>query len=127
MKKTRLRCGLLLELIEAAEYLVRIGSILGIVLGLISGFFWGYVVLLGIGPPYFAVNIYEILMLIASLFAIFFSYFVLSRFPKRIETNPFRSALHLVGLGIVIAIGSWGLAGLLIVIGAVLILIDETN
>jgi hypothetical protein len=37
------------------------------------------------------------------------------------------SALYLVVLGIIIAIGAWGIAGLLLVIGALLILIDETS
>ena len=117
----------ILELVEAAEHLVRFGAILGIVLGLISTFFWVYVVLLGLGPPSFAVNFYEVLMLIASLSALFLSYLVLSRFPQYIESDPSRSAIYLVILGIVIAIGSWGIAGLLIVISAILILIEETS
>jgi hypothetical protein len=66
-------------------------------------------------------------MLIASILALALSYLILNRFSQRLETDPMRSALYLVGLGIIIAIGAWGIAGLLLVIGAVLILIDETS
>ena len=45
----------------------------------------------------------------------------------KIEDDPSHSALVLVGLGIVIAVGTWGIAGLLIILGAVLVLIDETS
>ncbi|MFX1318413.1 MAG: hypothetical protein ACFE9O_04655 [Promethearchaeota archaeon] len=116
-----------MELIETAGYLVRVGAILGLVLGLLSSLYWGYTVLLGIGPPYLAVNVYEILMLIISIFALGICYFILNRFPQWFQVDPMRAALYLVGLGIIVAIGAWGIAGLLLVIGAILILIDETS
>ncbi|TRO56295.1 hypothetical protein E2P64_06110 [Candidatus Bathyarchaeota archaeon] len=116
-----------MELIEAAEYLVRVGAILGLVLGLLSSLYWGFIVLLGFAPPYLAVNVYEILMLIVSILALGFCYTILSRFLQWLQADPMRAALYLIGLGIIVAIGAWGIAGLLIVIGAVLILIDETS
>ncbi len=116
-----------MELMKAAENLVKYGAILGLVLGLLSTLFWGYVILIGIGPPFFVVNYYEIFMVIVSLAAMLLSYLVLTRFPHQIEADPSRAALFLIGLGIIIAIGSWGVAGLLLVIGGVLILIDETS
>ncbi len=116
-----------MELLEVADHLVKFGAILGIVLGLISTFFWAYVILLGLGLPVFAVNFYELFMLVVSLSALLLSYFVMSRFSQQIDADPSRWALYLVGLGIIIAIGSWGVAGLLIVVGAILILIDETS
>lgn len=119
--------GCSMELLEVADHLVKFGAILGIVLGLISTFFWAYVILLGLGLPVFAVNFYELFMLVVSLIALLLSYFVMSRFSQQIDADPSRWALYLVGLGIIIAIGSWGVAGLLIVVGAILILIDETS
>jgi len=116
-----------MELTEAAEYLIRVGAILGLVLGLLSSLYWGFIVLLGIGPPYLAVNVYEILMLIVSILALGFCYTILSRFPHWLQADSMRAALYLIGLGIIVAIGAWGIAGLLLVIGAVLILIDETT
>ena len=116
-----------MELTETAEYFLKFGSLLGVILGLLSLFFWAYLVLLGVGPPYMIVNFYEILMVMASLGAIVVSYVLLTRFPQRLKMDPSRNALYLIGLGVLVAFGSWGIAGLLIVIGAVLILIDETS
>ncbi len=116
-----------MNLNEAANHLVKFGSILGMVLGLLSVFFWAYMVIIGWGLPFFAVNVYEVFMVIVSLIALILSYIVLTRFSLQIEADPTRSAFYLIGTGIVIAIGAWGIAGLLIIIGAVFILIDETS
>jgi hypothetical protein len=116
-----------MDLIEAANHLVKFGAILGIALGLLSLLYWAYIIMVGLMPPYFGINFYELFMMSISLVTIFLAYYVLTQFPQRIEVDPSRSALYLVGLGIIIAIGSWGLTGLLIVIGAVLILVDETS
>jgi hypothetical protein len=116
-----------MELIEAADHLIRFGAIFGIVLGFVSFLFWIYIVILGLGPPFFAVNFYDIFMVTTSLLSILISYYVLTRFPNRIREDPSRSAIFLILLGIVVAIGAWGIAGLLIAIGAVLILIEETT
>ncbi|MFX1576890.1 MAG: hypothetical protein ACFFCF_06925 [Promethearchaeota archaeon] len=116
-----------MDLIEAANRLLKFGSILGMVLGLLSTLFWVYFIIIGLGPPFFVVNLYEVLLAIFSVAALLLSYFVLTRFPGRIRLDPSRSALYLVGIGFIIAIGSWGIAGLLIVIAAILVLIDETS
>lgn len=116
-----------MELIEAANHLIKFGAILGLVLGLVSFLFWIYVIILGLGPPIFAVNVFDILLASASIATILISYYILTRFPLRIQEDPARSAVFLILLGIVIAIGAWGIAGLLIAIGAVLILIEETT
>ena len=116
-----------MELMDAAISLQRYGALLGIVLGLISVIFWGYIVFIGMSPPFFVVNIYEIFLLVISFLAMIFSYVVLTRFPQRVEEDPSRNALFLIGIGFIIAFGAWGIAGLLIVLSAVLILMDETS
>lgn len=116
-----------MDLIEAANRLLQFGAILGMVLGLLSTLFWAYFIIIGLGPPFFVVNLFEVFLVIFSVAALLLSYFVLTRFPERIRLDPSRSALYLVGLSFIIAIGSWGIAGLLIVIGAILVLIDETS
>ncbi|MFX1566237.1 MAG: hypothetical protein ACFFCH_09620 [Promethearchaeota archaeon] len=116
-----------MELTEVADHLIKFGAILGIVLGLVSFLFWIYIILLGLGPPFFAVNFYDLFMVSTSLLSIVIGYYVLTRFPHRISEDPARSAIYLILLGIVVAFGAWGIAGLLIAIGAVLILIEETT
>ena len=116
-----------MDLVDAAKGLVKFGSILGIVLGLFSVFYWAYFIVLGASSPFFALNFYEVLLFILSLIAIGLSYYVLTRFPQRLEVDPWRSALYLIGMGVLIAIGAWGIAGLFIVIGGVFILMVETS
>jgi hypothetical protein len=115
-----------MELLDAAKALVKFGAILGIVLGLFSVFYWTYFIVIGASSPLFAVNFYEVLLFSLSLIAIGLSYYVLTRVPQRLEDDPWQSGVYLIGMGIFIAIGAWGIAGLLIVIGAVFILMDET-
>ncbi|MHA2428212.1 MAG: hypothetical protein ACXADB_09335 [Candidatus Hermodarchaeia archaeon] len=116
-----------MELLDAAKALVKFGAILGMVLGLISVFYWAYFIVIGASSPFFTLNFYEVLLFILSLIAIGLSYYVLTRVPQRLEVDPWQSAFYLIGMGILIAIGAWGIAGLLIVLGAVFILMEETK
>ena len=106
---------------------MRFGSIFGIVLGLLSTLFWGNLIFVRSLAPVFSVNLFELLLLLASIGAIITCYYLYTRFPPRIESDPSNAGLILVGLGIFVAIGSWGVAGLLLVISGILILIDETS
>lgn len=112
---------------DAAQTLIKFGAIFGLVLALVSTFYWLSIILVRMGFLLVSINIYDALMIGFSLVAIFLCYVIFTRFPQRIEEEPSRSALYLVGLGIVIAVGAWGIAGLLIIIGAILVLIDETS
>ncbi len=116
-----------LDLIESAQTLIKFGAILGMVLGLLSMLFWLFSILLRFGLPFFLVNIFDSVLLAMSVLAIILSYYILTRFSSRLEEDPSHNALILIGLGILVAIGSWGIAGLLIIIGAVFILIEETS
>ncbi|MFX0079773.1 MAG: hypothetical protein ACFE8O_11095 [Candidatus Hermodarchaeota archaeon] len=106
---------------------MRFGSILGIVLGSLSTMFWGYLIFVRFLAPLFSVNLFELLLLLVSVGSIITCYCLYTRFPPRIESDPSNAGLVLVGLGIFVAIGSWGVAGLLLVISGILILIDETS
>lgn len=106
---------------------MRSGAILGLVLGLLSTLFWGYLIFVRSLAPVFSVNLFELLMLLVSVGAIIICYYLYTRFPPRIESDPSNAGLVLVGLGIIVAIGSWGVAGLLIVLSGIFILIDETS
>jgi hypothetical protein len=116
-----------MDLIESAQTLVKFGAILGMVLGLLSMLFWLFTILLRFCLPFFLVNVFDSVLFMMSIFAILISYYILTRFSPRLEEDPSHNALILVGLGILVAIGSWGIAGLLIIIGAVLVLIEETG
>ena len=116
-----------MELLDAAKVLVKLGAILGMVLGLFSVFYWAYFIVIGASSPFFAVNFYEVLLFTLSLIAIGLSYYILTRGPQRLEDEPWRSAIYLIGMGILIAVGAWGIAGLLIVIGAVVVMMEETS
>ncbi|MDO8123648.1 MAG: hypothetical protein Q6364_04645 [Candidatus Hermodarchaeota archaeon] len=106
---------------------MRCGSILGIVLGVLSTLFWGNLIFVRSLAPVFSVNLFELFLLLVSIGAIISCYYLYTRFPPRIENDPSNTGLVLVGLGIFVAIGSWGIAGLLLVISGILILIDETS
>ncbi len=106
---------------------MRSGSILGIILGVLSTLFWGNLIFVRSLAPVFSVNLFELLLLLVSIIAIISCYYIYTRFPTRIENDPSNAGLVLVGLGILVAIGSWGVAGLLLVISGILILIDETS
>ena len=116
-----------MELVDAAKLLLRLGAILGIFLGIISMVFWINLIFLRSFAPVISVNIFEVLMFTASLIAVIACYFIIARFEPRWEDDPFRAGLILIALGIIVAIGAWGIAGLLLVISGVLILIDETS
>ena len=106
---------------------MRIGAILGMVLGALSTLFWAYLIFVRSLAPVFSVNLFELFMLLVSVGAIFACYYLYTRFQPRIESDPSNAGLVLVGLGIFVAVGSWGIAGLLLVISGILILIDETS
>jgi hypothetical protein len=106
---------------------MRTGAILGIALGGLSTLFWGNLILVRSLAPVFSVNLFELLLFLVSIGAIISCYYLYTRFSSRIENDPSNAGLVLVGLGIFVAIGSWGIAGLLLVISGVLILIDETS
>jgi len=106
---------------------MRTGAILGMVLGLLSTLFWANLIFVRALAPVFSVNLFELLMLLVSVGAIITCYYLHTRFPPRIESDPSNAGLMLVGLGVFVAIGSWGVAGLLLVISGILILIDETS
>jgi hypothetical protein len=106
---------------------MRSGAILGMVLGLLSTLFWAYLIFVRSLAPVFSVNLFELFMLLVSVGAIITCYYLYTRFPPRIESDPSNTGLMLVGLGIFVAIGSWGVAGLLLVISGILILVDETS
>ncbi|MFW9831071.1 MAG: hypothetical protein ACFFD8_04790 [Candidatus Thorarchaeota archaeon] len=116
-----------MELTDAARNLLKFGSLLGLVLGLISTLFWLSTILVRMGLFLASINIYDVLMVVFSLVAIFLCYFILTHFSKRIDDDPSRAALYLIVMGLVIALGAWGIAGLLVVIGASLILVEETR
>ncbi len=116
-----------MDLNETAHTLIKIGAILGIVLGLFSTLFWLYTVIVRMGLPLFLVNVYDLIMLFMSILAIGLCYFIFNRISQFLEADPTRTAIYLIILGIVVAIGALGIAGLLLILGAVLILIEETS
>ncbi|MFX1300057.1 MAG: hypothetical protein ACFFAL_00710 [Promethearchaeota archaeon] len=116
-----------MDLIDTARLLMRWGSILGIVLGVLSALFWGNLILVRSLAPLFSVNLFELLLFLVSIGAIISCFYIYTRFPHRLENDPSNTGLVLVVLGIFVAIGSWGVAGLLLVISGILILIDETS
>jgi hypothetical protein len=116
-----------MDLMKAAQNLAKVGALLGIVLGLFSALFWAYVIFSRTGLLLWAINLLDAGMGLMSVIAIFASYFVYSRVSERIVEDAFNNGLVLVGLGILIAIGAWGIAGIVLVISGVLILIEETS
>ncbi len=117
----------ILELMDAAQTLLRYGALLGIVLGLFSTLFWLYTLIIRAFSPFFSLSLIDLFMFGMSLLAIILSYFVLNRIPQKIEDDPLRTALLIFILGVFIAIGSWGIAGLIIIISALFIFINETS
>jgi hypothetical protein len=116
-----------MDLMKAAHNLAKVGALLGIVLGLFSTLFWSYVVLSRTGFLFWAINLLDAGMAIMSILAVIASYFVFSRISNRIDEDTFNAGLLLVGLGVVIAIGAWGIAGIVVVVSGVLLLIEETS
>ena len=116
-----------MDLMRVAQNLANVGSLLGIVLGLFSTLFWSYIILSRTGFLLWAINLLDAGMCIMSILAIVASYFVYSRISDRIAEDALNAGLLLVGLGIVIAIGTWGIAGIIVVVSGVFVLIEETS
>lgn len=116
---------LILELIDAAKVLVRFGAILGIFLGLIVTVWYGYNIVLRLSQPLPVINIYDAILFIISFISIGLSYLIYSRYYIHIDDKPFETAIIIVLLGLFIAIGTWIIGGLIILLGGVIILIDE--
>ena len=116
-----------MDLMRAAQNLAKVGALLGIVLGLFSLLFWSYTIFSRTGFLLWAINLLDAVMAVMSVLAIVASYFIYSRFSTRIAEDAFNFGLILIGLGIIIAIGAWGIAGILVVLSGVLILVDETS
>lgn len=116
-----------MDLLRAAQNLAKVGGLLGIVLGLFSMLFWSFVIFSRTGFLLWAINLLDAGMAIISIVTIIASYFVYSRISNRIDEDAFNAGLLSVGLGIVIAIGAWGIAGIIVVVSGVLALIEETS
>lgn len=112
---------------DAAQTMLRYGAILGIVLGLFSTLYWLYILVIRATSPFSSLSLVDLFMFVMSLLAIILSYFVLNRIPSKIEDDPLRTALIIFILGILIAIGAWGIAGLVLIISAFFIFISETS
>ncbi|MDO8056413.1 MAG: hypothetical protein Q6361_06085 [Candidatus Hermodarchaeota archaeon] len=116
-----------MDLVRTALNLAKVGALLGIALGLFSMLFWAYVIFSRTGFLLWAINLLDVGMAVTSLLAIIASYFIYSRISNRISEDAFNAGLVLVGLGILIAIGTWAIAGVIIVVSGVLLLIEETT
>ena len=117
----------IMDLVRTALNLAKVGALLGIALGLFSMLFWAYVIFSRTGFLLWAINLLDVGMAVTSLLAIIASYFIYSRISNRISEDAFNAGLVLVGLGILIAIGTWAIAGVIIVVSGVLLLIEETT
>ncbi|MFX0169587.1 MAG: hypothetical protein ACFE89_09580 [Candidatus Hodarchaeota archaeon] len=116
-----------MDLIRTSRTLAKVGGLLGIVLGIFSAIFWIYIIISRTGFLLWAINLLDATMSVMSVLAILAGYYVYNKASGQISENPFNFGLLLVGLGIIVAIGAWGFAGLLVVISGVLILIEETT
>jgi hypothetical protein len=116
-----------MDLINTARNLAKIGALLGIVLGIFSTLFWVYVIFSRTGFLFWAINLLDASMCVMSVLAIIASYFAYSRITERISEDAFNNGIILVGLGILIAIGAWGVAGIIVDVSGVLLLIEETS
>ena len=116
-----------MDIRDIAKLLVRIGAFLGMLLGIFATAWLLWLFVLKIMQPVSSINIFEIAFIIFGAVAITLSYLVYTRYLPSIDQDPFGTGTYFIVFGILIAIGAWGIGGLLIVIGGFLLIVEETS
>lgn len=116
-----------MEYFETAKLLVKYGALLGIIFGFVAIAFSGLSIITTIAFWYWWG--YSIIPSIASIglgiLSIICSFLVYTVYYPKLETDPKGTAIYLIIFGILMMIGAWGIGGLLVLIGALLIFFEQ--
>ncbi|MFX1563438.1 MAG: hypothetical protein ACFFDP_09040 [Promethearchaeota archaeon] len=112
---------------ETAKLLVRYGALIGIILGIVAIAFSGLSLVASIA--FWAWWGFSIIPTVASIglsvLSVICSFLVYTVYYPKMDKDPKGIAVYLIIFGILMMIGAWGIGGLLVLIGAILIFLDQ--
>jgi len=112
---------------ETAKLLVKYGALLGIILGIVAIAFAGLSIITTIA--FWSWWGFSIIPFIASIglgiLSVICSFLVYTVYYPKLDKDPKGNAIYLIIFGILMMIGAWGIGGLLVLIGAILIFVEQ--
>ena len=109
---------------DTAKLLVRIGAILGIILGIASAAIYGLWLATDLAWGSFSF-VFDAAFLAMGIVSIICAFIVYTKYLPQMETDPKSIVIYLIIFGILMMFGTWGIGGLLVLIGGILILVES--
>jgi hypothetical protein len=111
---------------ETAKLLVRIGAILGIILGIIEIVYYAFLLIIWL--PWLAfVGFSDILWIGLGVMSVICSFLVYTVYYPKMDEDAKGIAIYLIIFGVLMMIGAWGIGGLLVLIGGILVFIESSE
>lgn len=115
-----------MALVDTAKILARAGSIVCIILGFLATVLNGLVMYGELGGPH-GIAVESVLWFSLAIVAVVFGFIVLFYCVPRIDKDHQAAALYFIIFGVIAAIGSYLVGGVLIFVAGILVAVEQAS
>lgn len=111
---------------ETAKLLVRFGALLGIILGIVAIALSGLALIISL--TWWAIfGFFDIMWIGLGVMSVICAFLVYTVYYPKMDEDPKGIAIYLIIFGVLMMIGAWGIGGLLVLIGGILVFVETTE